>query len=444
MPFIHNTIEPTKVHQTLAKHLLVDGFPVVIDLEKSHGSFLHCSKTNKEYLDFFSFFASNPLGFNHPVMHQPEVEKRLLEAARVKVSNSDKYTTYFAEFVDTLERTAGVPELPHYFFIEGGTLGVENAMKVAFDWKARRNKRGNSKANDLQIMHFRNAFHGRSGYTLSTTNTDINKTNLFPKFDWPRIDAPALHFPLTKDVIKSTIEKEAAAVREIERYFDKSDGYIAGILIETIQAEGGDNHFRPEFFAQLRALADRYDALLIYDEVQAGMGSTGRWWAYQHHDIKPDILIFGKKMQVGGIMVSNRIDNVEDNCFKKSSRINSTFGGNLVDFVRATAILETIVNENLLENAACRGAQLLGGLEELEKEFSWLSNARGKGLMIAVDTPNTEIRNTILNKCFEEQHFIALPCGTKSIRFRPTLTVSENEVFDGLDRFRQVLKSVQL
>src|SRR5262249_14531915 len=154
---------------------------------------------------------------------------------------------------------------------------------------------------------------------------------------------------------------------------------IAAIIIEPIQSEGGDNHFREEFFVELRRLADERDALLIYDEVQTGVGPTGKWWHFQHTKVVPDIICFAKKMQVGGIMVGDRIDDVAENVFVKPGRINSTWGGGLVDMVRCTRLLEIIVEENLVENARLRGAELLLGLEEIQARHSKIiDNVRGK------------------------------------------------------------------
>ena len=130
---------------------------------------------------------------------------------------------------------------------------------------------------------------------------------------------------------------------------------IAALIIEPIQGEGGDNHFRKEFFHTLRRLCDEYDMMFILDEVQTGVGLTGKMWAYQHFDFEPDILAFGKKTQVCGIMVSNRVDEVKDNVFKVSSRLNSTWGGNLVDMVRCQKYLEVIKEENLVKN--CRNSR---------------------------------------------------------------------------------------
>lgn len=439
----HTEIPPDRVHETLRRHLLVDGYPIVVDLQNSRRSWVRDSVTGKDYLDFFSFFASNPIGFNHPSMLDDDIQGRLARVATTKVSNADYYTAYMAEFVDMLEKTAAPPEFPHYFFIDGGALAVENAMKAAFDWKAKKNRAAGRTAAASQVLHLERAFHGRSGYTLSVTNTDPVKTDLFPKFDWPRIPSPAIRFPLEKH-LDAVIALEQNAVRAAERAFAERRHEIAAILVEPIQGEGGDNHFRPEFFVELRRLADEHEALLIYDEVQTGLGLTGRWWAYQHHGVAPDIICFAKKMQVGGIFVNRRIDEVPNNVFAQSSRINSTWGASLVDMVRCTKILEIIVNEGLLDNAAARGQELLRGLEALEGEFPELvSNARGAGLMCSVDLPTTEFRNRILRACFEDE-MIVLPCGPRSVRFRPTLTVRADAIAEGLVRFRRALERTPL
>jgi L-lysine 6-transaminase len=419
--------------------MLVDGYPIVVDLEQSRESWLRDLVTGKRYLDFFSFFGSNPIGFNHPSMLEDEIQQRLARVVTTKVSNADYYTTYMAEFVDTLARTAAPPELPHYFFIDGGTLAVENAMKTAFDWKVRKNLARGRGEKGSQVLHLENAFHGRSGYALSVTNTDPVKTLYFPKLPWPRIPCPALRFPLDPERLAQVAAAEARAIAAAERAFDENPDDIAAILVEPIQGEGGDNHFRAEFLRELRRLADEREALLVFDEVQTGVGLTGRWWAYQHFDVLPDILCFAKKMQVGGIFVSRRVDEVPDNVFQKSSRINSTWGATLSDMVRCTHILEVIVNERLLENAADRGRELLDGLERIEQRFAdVVSNARGRGLMCAIDLPSTELRNRVVRRCFEDG-MIVLPCGPRSIRFRPTLTVPTDAIEEGVARLQQAI-----
>ena len=429
--FRRSQVPSAEVHETLRRHLLVDGYPLVIDLERSRGSIVRDAVTGRELIDFYSFFASNPLGFNHPGMLDERTRERLAKTSVVKVANSDKYTTYFAEFVDTLSRTAAPPELPKYFFIEGGALAVENALKTAFDWKVRKNLAAGRGERGRQVLHLERAFHGRSGYTMSLTNTDPNKTEYFPKFDWPRIPSPMIRFPLTGANVAEVEERERAAIAAAEAAFARAPHDIAAIILEPIQGEGGDNHFRPSFFAALRRLADEHEALLVYDEVQTGLGATGKWWAYQHHGIAPDIVCFAKKMQVGGIFVSERIDDVPDNVFRKPGRINSTWGGGLVDMVRATRILEIIVDENLLDNARARGAELLAGLEEIQARRPSVENARGQGLMCAIDLPDTRTRDAVIKRCFADG-MLVLGCGPRSLRFRPALNVPAEIIADGL------------
>lgn len=436
--FRRSEIPASEVHSALKKHMLVDGYPIVVDLESSKESWIRDLVSGRLYLDFFSFFASNPIGMNHASMRDADVMDRLAKAGVQKVSNADYYTKYMAEFVDTLARTAAPAELPHYFFIDGGALAVENAMKAAFDWKVKKNRAAGKGDKGQQILHFQNAFHGRTGYTLSVTNTDPVKTDLFPKFPWPRVSCPAIAFPLEGKNLDQVIHAEQRAVSEIERAFDDHPDDIAAILIEPIQAEGGDNHFRAEFLHHLRRIANEREALLIFDEVQTGMGLTGKWWAFQHFGVVPDILCFAKKMQVGGIFAGPRLDEVKDNVFHVPSRINSTFGANLVDMVRTTHILEIIVNENLLENATERGAQLLAGLERLMAKYRQLTNARGRGLMCAVDLPNTALRDKVVRRCFEDG-MIVLKCGTRSVRFRPTLTVGAEAIDQGVQRLDQAI-----
>jgi L-lysine 6-transaminase len=440
--FHRTLVRAEDVHDTLRRHVLIDGYPIVVDLDHSGGSFLRDKLTGKLYLDFFSFFASNPIDLNHPGLCDAETQERLLRAARTKISNSDYYTEYLAEFVDTLEKSAAPPELPHYFFIDGGALAVENAMKAAFDWKVRKNLGAGRGEFGTQILHFEHAFHGRSGYTLSVTNTDPLKTIYYPKFDWPRIPSPAITFPLEGENLERVIQAERAAVARAEKAFDERPHDIAAILIEPIQGEGGDRHFRPEFLRELRRLADEREALLVFDEVQTGVGLTGRWWAFQQHGIVPDVLCFAKKMQVGGIFASKRLDEVEDNVFALPSRINSTWGASLVDMVRCTRMLEIIVNERLVENAAARGRELLSGLLSVQQRFPDLvSNARGLGLMCAVDLPTPELRGRVVRRCFDDG-MIVLKCGPRSVRFRPTLSVTAEAIGEGVARLERAIAAV--
>lgn len=410
--------------------MLVDGYPLVIDLERSSGSIVRDRISGKELLDFFSFFASNPIGLNHPRMVADEMQTKLARAGTFRVSNSDFYTGLMADFVAKLSSTAAPAALPYFFFVDGGALAVENAMKTAFDWKVRKNLAAGRGELGKQVLHLEKAFHGRSGYTLSVTNTDPVKTRFFPQFDWPRIPSPAMRFPLAEHQTQ-VAEAEAASIAAAKQAFAEHPHDIAAILIEPIQGEGGDNHFRPEYLKELRKLADEHEALLIFDEVQTGLGLTGSWWAFEQLEVVPDIISFAKKMQVGGIFASKRLDEVENHVFQKSSRINSTWGGSLVDMVRCQRILEIIDEENLLQNVRDRGAELMAGLESIQDRFDEVSNVRGRGLMCALDLPNVELREAIVRRCYDDG-MIILPCGPKSLRFRPSLNVTAEVIGDGV------------
>src|ERR1700724_4257123 len=201
------TVDASRVLSVLEEHILLDGFKIVIDLEKSRGSYLYDAASGHRLIDLYGFFGSTPVGFNHPYFEREDVKRDLLRAAKVKIANSDVYSEGYAEFVDTFSRVVGLPPLERYLFIEGGALAVENCLKAAMDWKVRKNMAAGHGERGTQGLDFRHAFHGRSGYTMSLTNTDPRKTDLFAKFNWPRVSNPHIDFSLpeaeqTEDVIE--------------------------------------------------------------------------------------------------------------------------------------------------------------------------------------------------------------------------------------------------
>lgn len=430
MDNVGSRIEPREVHQRLRRHIRTDGFPLVLDTAKSRGSWLVDELTGEQYLDLYTFFASAPLGSNPPgIVEDTEFMRLLGEVASAKPANFDVYTTHLAEFVDTFTRVLGDPELPHLLFVEGGALAVENALKIAFDWKSRRNEAaGRSPDLGTKVLHLTWAFHGRSGYTLSLTNTDPVKTARFPTFDWPRIEVPSVRFPAEEH--EAEIEAaERRALEQARRAFAAAPHDIACFVAEPIQSEGGDNHMRAEFLQAMQRLCYEHDALFVLDEVQTGVGLTGSAWAYQQLGLQPDVVAFAKKVQVGGVMAGRRVDEVPDGAITTSGRLGSTWGGGLVDMVRSRRILEIVERDGLVGRAAELGARLLAGLRDLERAHPRLvSNARGRGLMCAVDAPSGETRDRILRKLREDEHVLCLPCGPRSIRFRPVLSVTAGEL----------------
>ncbi len=436
-------IGPENVSDVLRKHLLIDGFDVVFDLKRSKGSYVFDSKRKKFFLDFFTFFASSPVGFNHPRMISPDFLEKLARVSVHKPSSSDSYTVEMAEFMEVFSRVAIPDYLPHAFLIEGGGLAVENALKASFDYRMRKNLqagfyRSENDEDRMKIIHFRRAFHGRTGYTLSLTNTDPIKTKYFPKFHWPRINNPAMKFPLTEENVNFVKHEEEIAISQIKQAIAESGKDIAALIIEPIQAEGGDNHFRKEFFERLRELCSENDIIMIIDEVQTGIGLTGKMWAHQHY-VEPDAISFGKKTQVCGMLAGDKFDGITENVFNTPGRLNSTFGGNLTDMVRFSRYLEIISEERLVDNAAQVGGYLLSRLREVEQEFpSFVSNSRGLGLFCAFDMPSGEKRLELRQKTFDGG-LLLIGCGERTIRFRPPLNLSEPEVDEGIDIIRKAL-----
>ncbi len=439
-----SAVTPAEVHDTLRAHVLVDGYDLVLDTAASRGSWLVDALDGTRYLDVFTFYASSPLGMNHPALaDDEEFRAQLLEVALNKPANSDVYTTHYAEFVRTLHRVMGEDQLPWSFFIEGGALAVENALKAAFDWKSRSNEAAGRPASlGTKVLHLTGAFHGRSGYTLAITNTDPVKVDRFPRFPWPRIDAPHVRHPIA-DHRESIEAQERHALRQAEDAFLAHPHDIACTIVEPIQSEGGDNHLRPEFLQELQRLTHEHDALFVVDEVQTGAGITGTPWVHTQLGLEPDLLAFGKKLQVCGVMAGRRVAEVDDNVFTVSSRINSTWGGNLTDMVRARRILEVIEADGLIERAGVMGKRLLDLLTGLASDHPTLiGNVRGRGLLCAVDLPDPALRDQVKTRLREEEKVLMLGCGTQTLRFRPSLAVTEDELELAVGALGRVLTRV--
>ena len=313
-------IKTEDIRKILSNNLLTDGFDPIIDLDKSSGSWIVDQRNGDKYLDMFSMYASGSIGYNHPYLLK---HKDILGHIAInKTTLSDIYNVYYAEFLDVFNKYAIPSYLNNAFFIDGGALAVENALKAAFDWKKRINLESGIEKEGDKVIYFNQAFHGRTGYTMTLTNTsDPRKTMYYPKFPWFKVDNPKLSYPINVDDI---VSKEKAVVDHINKIIDENKNDVSAIIIEPIQGEGGDNHFRNEFMVSLRNICDNNDIILIFDEVQTGIGITGKMWAHENFTIKPDIISFGKKTQVCGMLAGDRIYNLGNNVFKESSRINST------------------------------------------------------------------------------------------------------------------------
>ena len=432
------TPEATRAVPELREHVTGDLLDIVVDLDAGAGCRLRDLRDGTEYLDMTMFFSSAPLGHGHPDLREPGFEAELLRASRVKPSNPDFATVQQARFAEVFRRVAGVPELPLLFLIDGGTLAVENALKVAFDWKTKRNARSGVAVRGSRVLHLEKAFHGRSGYTLSLTNTDAAKVRDYPMFDWPRIPSPAVE-PGARWDHPDLLPEEQVALEAARAALRRYGSEVACFVYEPIQGEGGDRHLRPRFLRAVQDLCREHDVLTVADEVQTG-ALTGGAWAHQALGLEPDLVAFGKRMQVCGVMGGRRVLEVADNAFKEPSRISSTWGGALVDMVRATKILEVVERDGLFAHSREMGELLLGELRSLAERFPSLITApRGRGLMCAVSFRDPRLRDAAIAAARSQHRALFLPSGPDSLRFRPPLSVRPDELTDAVAALRAAL-----
>ncbi|MFJ6510715.1 L-lysine 6-transaminase [Streptomyces sp. NPDC091406] len=429
----------------LRTHVTGDFNDILIDVRASNGCWLVDERDGSRYLDMSMFYASAPLGHNHPGLHGDQrFDEALLASARMKPANPDYGTGEQVRFVRAFMDALGSDDMPYVFFIDGGAAAVENALKAAFDWKTQHNAARGIAVRGSRAMHLEHAFHGRSGYTMSLTNTDPSKTRDFPVFDWPRIPSPAVNDMGRWDEPGLLAEEEQALVAA-EAAFRRYAHEIACFVFEPIQGEGGDRHLRPQFLSAMAELCRTHDALFVADEVQSGFGLTGDRWASETLGLSPDLIAFGKKTQVCGVLGGRRVREIENNAFRASSRLSSTWGGSLTDMVRATRILEIVARDGLFTAARTTGAYLLQGLTEIAADLPGLvSDPRGRGLMCAITLPDQAVRNRVLERALTKHGVVFLGSGQRELRWRPPLSVTEADLAAGLDALRDVLKEEAL
>ncbi|MHA6802374.1 L-lysine 6-transaminase [Salinifilum ghardaiensis] len=427
--------------QDLRASVTGDLLDIVVDLDSGSGCRFSDARDGTEYLDMTMYFSSAPLGHGHPALREASCERALLRAARTKPSNPDFATVEQAEFAEAFRRVAGDPELPLLFFIDSGTLAVENALKIAFDWKTKRNARAGVAARGHRVLHLQHAFHGRSGYTMSLTNTEPAKVRDYPKFDWPRIPAPTAS--AAEWDTPGLLPAETAALEQARAELERHGAEIACFVYEPVQGEGGDRHLRSRFLREVRGLCAEYDVLTVADEVQTG-AAAGAPWVSVDLDLRPDLIAFGKRMQVCGVQGGRRVLEVEDNAFREPSRISSTWGGSLVDMVRGTHILRTIEREGLFDHAARMGEVLRNELHELAAEFpAVLRHPRGRGLMCAIGFHDRTVRDRVIAEARRRCRTLFLPSGPDSVRWRPPLTVSEEEISAAVAAMRTCVRQAR-
>ncbi|MEQ1566817.1 MAG: aminotransferase class III-fold pyridoxal phosphate-dependent enzyme [Myxococcota bacterium] len=401
-------------------------------------------------LDVYGHIACLSLGYNHP---------ELLAAARA--GRFDWALGYRpalgvappAEWVDLIEGpfTAVAPVgLPRVMTVTSGAEAVENALKAAFAWKARLRRGGASwNADDLQrVMHnrqrginelkivsFEGGFHGRSLGALSATRSKpIHKLD-FPAFDWPVVPFPANRFPLAAHA-EENAAAEARSLEQVRDVFVREGSNVAGLIVEPIQGEGGDRHASPAFFRALRALCAEHEVAFVCDEVQTGLGATGKTWAHEHWGLSqpPDVVTWSKKFGLGGLHLSDAVTPAEP------YRLFNTFLGDPLRAAQFGVIHQVIERDHLVAHTAATGRRLVTGLEQLcERHPGVLSQARGQGTYAAVDLADGPARDRLI-EALRQAGIEAGGSGDRSIRFRPALVFAARHVDELLDALERAVR----
>lgn len=389
-------------------------FKIRIDFDRSHDSYIYDKNTKKEFLDFFGQYASLPLGYNHEIFKSKEFVEEYSRVAGVKVTNCEIISDEAQSFLEEFSSQPEMAGYKHFHFACTGGLAIEAAIKATIDQK------GSKKP---VVISFRESFHGINSYGGFVTDR-FYPTSLrldgFPEFAWPKLHNPKIIYKngeIDTDVTQQGFDKFINDFSNCIAQYGSEN--IVALLVEPIQATYGDNYFTEEFFKQIRELCNKYSIALIFDEIQTGLGATGKMWYYQHLGIEPDILVYGKKLQLAGIACKEHFGRI----FDKPIRLEVTWDGTVSDMIRGKYILKAYKKHNILKNVNERGPQLLEGLRGIDR----LKDLRSAGLLVAFDFESGEARDQSIKRMFENG-FLCNKTRDRSIRLRPNLNVSSDEI----------------
>jgi len=357
----------------------------------------------KKYLDFSSNIASCPLGYTHPELMN--ILKKYLNEGVHKIAGQDFYCEEHLEIAERLIYISG--KNFKTLLINSGAETVENALKIVY-----------RKTGPLPGVCCMNSFHGRTLGSLSFTNSkEVQKIN-FPEFPVKRI--------------KFCTVDDDLEINRLEHLCEENK--IAFVISEIIQGEGGVNVASRKFIKNLYGITRKYHVLLIIDEVQTGIGRTGRWWAYEHYDIKPDIITVAKSIQIGAVLFDQILEP------KRKGVLSSTWGGgSRIDMAIGAKTIEIIHNERLPKHAEKMGRLMIKRLEEIKQKFDSITGVRGLGLMIGVEFKSAKERDRIIMKLFKVG-LLVLPARHKTIRILPPLIIFKEEINLGIEIIIKVIK----
>lgn len=394
----------TKVIDVMKKNCYDSTFTYPLVIEDGQGCTIRDVDGNT-FLDFTSSIGACPLGYSHP-----DVMATLVQMSRNgahKIAGQDFYCPEHAELSEQF--LSIVPQGFRAFFINSGAEAVENSIKVAY------RKRFAEGLPVLPGLSCIGAFHGRTLGALTFTYSKPVQKEGFPQLPVLRIK-----------FCTSDGDPDIDAVNKV-----LAENRVVFILSEVIQGEGGYNVASPAFVHNLRKAADAYGVPLILDEVQSGMGRTGRWWAFEHYGIRPDIMSTAKALQVGATAFRGDLDPGVQGV------LSSTWGGgSRIDMAVGATIIEVIKRDRLLDNATSMGGRLKKGLQELVGRAG-IIDVRGIGLMIGIEFETKAGRDDALQKLFK-RGLLLLPAGQKAMRAIPPLVITKDEVDEGIQIMSEI------
>tara|TARA_R100000664_G_C2759934_1_gene150380 strand:- start:3313 stop:4494 length:1182 start_codon:yes stop_codon:yes gene_type:complete len=371
-------------------------YGIHIDYEKSTGSYLYDKTTQRPYLDFFGMYASLPLGFNHPIFQSPEFIEEYIRCSSFKVNNCEFVSDETLEFDSLFVEYAG-QNFRHFHYTCTGALAVEAAIKTSIEYK---------KCHSPTILSFHNSFHG------------INSYGGFVTSRFPGADRRLNGFPEAFSVkVDCSLEQVKDAIKEHD---------LTCILVEPIQCSVGDVHHDRTFFQGLRNLCTEHDIPLIFDEIQVGFGGSGKLWYHEVVEVLPDIVIFGKKTQLSGIMVAEGFGDIFNP--GRNVRLEVTWDGDVADMIRCKYIIKAYQKYGILENVK-RQSTLI---REALSTSPTVLNFRNCGLIIGFDLNSSNMRDRMVEKLYS-RGFLCNSTGIKSIRLRPNLNLSDADTQKAID-----------
>lgn len=427
----------------------------IADYEKSLGNYI-VDLDGNVMLDVYAQIASVPIGYNHPHLLKLLSEEKSVRTIVNRPALGVFPGADWPELLNSVLVNNAPPGLPLVTTMMCGSCSNENAFKMLF-MNYMRERRGGKEAftkeeevscmvnkppgaPQLSLLSFMGAFHGRTMGCLATTHSKaIHKLDV-PSLDWPIADFPSYKYPLNENERENRQEDDRclAKVEDLINQWNKKDYPVAGIVIEPIQSEGGDNEASPYFFQKLQSISKKYGCGYLIDEVQTGCGATGKMWCHEYFELPspPDIVTFSKKMQIGGFF------HTKEFMVEQPLRIFNTWLGDPGKILILKGVMEVIHNNDLLNQVLKTGVVLEKGLKDLETKYSNVINSsRGRGTFRAFNGKTTEIRNKITGK-LKEKGIVAGGSGDYAVRLRPALTFQEHHAEIFLTRLEKALKEI--